>query len=96
MTKQQIYSYLEERHTKHSDIFGNGFKTTKAALIASTICYKNDYRTHVDKPGVDPTTYFAGKKYQSKNVDNPLDKGVSFSFIKRLLSLKIIYKPYTL
>jgi hypothetical protein len=61
MTKQQIYSYLEEQHTKHSDIFGNGFKTTKAALIASTICYKDDYRTHVDKPGVDPTTYFAGK-----------------------------------
>ena len=56
MTKQQIYSYLEEQHTKHSDIFGNGFKTTKAALIASTICYKDDYRTHVDKPGVDPTT----------------------------------------
>ena len=27
------------------------------------------------------------RKYQSKNVDNPLDKGVSFSFIKRLLSL---------
>ena len=23
--------------------------------------YKDDYRTHVDKPGVDPTTYFAGK-----------------------------------
>jgi 5'-nucleotidase len=27
------------------------------------------------------------RKYQSENVDNPLDKGVSFSFIKRLLSL---------
>ena len=47
--------------SNNSDIFGNGFKTTKAALIASTICYKNDYRTYVDKPGVDPTTYFAGK-----------------------------------
>jgi 5'-nucleotidase len=27
------------------------------------------------------------RTYQSENVDNPLDKGVSFSFIKRLLSL---------
>ncbi|WP_273803447.1 5'-nucleotidase [Providencia rettgeri] len=27
------------------------------------------------------------RKYQSKNIDNPLEKGVSFSFIKRLLSL---------
>lgn len=27
------------------------------------------------------------RKYQSKNVDEPLEKGVSFSFIKRLLSL---------
>ena len=27
------------------------------------------------------------RKYQTENVDNPLDKGVSFSFVKRLLSL---------
>ncbi|WP_374446938.1 5'-nucleotidase [Providencia sp.] len=27
------------------------------------------------------------RKYQSKNIDNPLEKGVSFSLIKRLLSL---------
>lgn len=27
------------------------------------------------------------RKYQSENIDTPLDKGVSFSFIKRLLSL---------
>jgi 5'-nucleotidase len=27
------------------------------------------------------------RKYQSDNIDNPFDKGVSFSFIKRLLSL---------
>jgi 5'-nucleotidase len=27
------------------------------------------------------------RKYQSDNIDNPLEKGVSFSFIKRLLSL---------
>lgn len=27
------------------------------------------------------------RKYQTKNVNNPLDKGASFSFVKRLLSL---------
>lgn len=27
------------------------------------------------------------RKYQAKNIDNPLNKGVSFSFVKRLLSL---------
>ncbi|PSU50216.1 5'-nucleotidase [Photobacterium frigidiphilum] len=27
------------------------------------------------------------RKYQTENVENPLDKGVSFSFVKRLLSL---------
>jgi 5'-nucleotidase len=32
------------------------------------------------------------RKYQSKNIDVPLDKGVSFSFIKRLLSLNDLSK----
>lgn len=27
------------------------------------------------------------RKYQSENIDSPLQKGVSFSFVKRLLSL---------
>ena len=27
------------------------------------------------------------RKYQSENINNPLNKGVSFSFVKRLLSL---------
>lgn len=32
------------------------------------------------------------RKYQSENIDVPLDKGVSFSFIKRLLSLNDLSK----
>ena len=61
MTNQEIYSYLESQETKHSDIFGNGFKTAKACILASVICYKDEYRSFIDKPGVDPTTYFKGK-----------------------------------
>ncbi|TSJ89708.1 5'-nucleotidase [Chitinimonas sp. BJB300] len=29
----------------------------------------------------------AYRKYQEKNLDNPLRKGIAFSFVKRLLSL---------
>lgn len=61
MTKQEIYKYLDSQFTKHSDVFGNGFKTVKACMIAGVICYKNDYRTHLDKEGTDPTLYFKGK-----------------------------------
>ena len=44
--------------TKYSEIIN---KIELINPLDSTICYKDDYRTYVDKPGVDPTTYFAGK-----------------------------------
>ena len=61
MTKQEIYKYLDSNYTKHSDFFGNGFNTAKACIIATTICYKNEYRAFIDKPNTKPTTYFKGK-----------------------------------
>lgn len=61
MTKQEIYKYLDSQYTRHSDILGNGFKTARACIIASAICYKDDYRAYIDKEDLKPTTYFNGK-----------------------------------